>query len=478
LGSEGSHTFNVYRNKSPPNLPTEFSQFHYSSHHQKQQQSNSNNRATEPQSSMSQEQHAKRYKSGATDTATPTTTEAATPPRHLHDTSSSHATASTEKIPGVTYVLSPEQKATIEAKRQAALAKVKRTLEAAAGPTSFGQTLERHPQSPTPSSQKSALTPDQKTMIEAKRQAALDKVKWAMGEGADGPSSVGQTPERHPQSPAPSSQKAALTPEQKVMIGIKRQAALDKVKSAMGEGAAGTTSVGQTTERHPQSPAPSSQKTALTPEQKTMIGIKRQAALDKVTSAMGEGAAGTTSVGQTMERYTQSPVPSSQKTALTPEQKTMIESKRQAALYKVKRTQEGATGATSVGRTSVSMKTTLFLPQESASVSTDLTTSAVCKNSHNEALYQAFAELTRFYSAEENYNATATYRKVSQAICDLTDAVTEDNALGLGKGKTKVPNIGKASAEKMHEFVATGRITKLEEKRAAITSAKSETRHV
>ena len=112
-------------------------------------------------------------------------------------------------------------------------------------------------------------------------------------------------------------------------------------------------------------------------------------------------------------------------------------------------------------------------PQESVSVSTGL-----CNNPHNELLFQAFDELSRFYSAEENYNATATYRKVSQAICGLTEAVTEDNALGMGKGKTKVPSIGKASAEKMHDFVATGRITKLEEKRAAITSAKSETRHV
>jgi ssDNA-binding Zn-finger/Zn-ribbon topoisomerase 1 len=373
-----------------------------------------------------QEQHAKRYKSTTTATST---TEAATTPRGLHD---SHATVSTRKIPGVKYVLSPEQKATIEVKRQAALAKVKRTLEAAAGPTSVVQTPERHLQSPAPSSQKTALTPDQKTMIEAKHQAALDKVKWAMGEGASGPTSVVQTPERHPQSPAPSSQKAALTPEQKTMIGIKRQAALDKVKSAMGEGAAGTTSVGQTTERHPQSPGPSSSSS------------------------------------------------SPQKMLLTPEQKTMIESKRQAALYKVKRTQERAAGATSLSRTLESTKTTRtsIPPQESVSVSTGFTTTSSCKNSHNEPLFRAFVELSRFYSAEENYNATATYHKVSQAICDLTEAVTEDNALGMGKGKTKVPNIGKASAEKMHEFVATGRITKLEEKRAAITSAKSKTRHV
>jgi ssDNA-binding Zn-finger/Zn-ribbon topoisomerase 1 len=211
-----------------------------------------------------QEHQAKRYKSAAT--ATPTT-EAATTPRHLHDTSSSHATASTGKIPHVTYVLSPEQKATIEAKRQAALAKVKRTLEAAAGPIRVSHTPERHHQSPVPSSLKTALTPEQKTMIGIKRQAALAKVKRTL-ETAAGPIRVSHTPKRHPQSPVPSSQKSVLTPDQKTMIEAKRQAALDKVKWSMGEGAAGPTSVGQTPERHHQSPAPSSLKTALTPERR------------------------------------------------------------------------------------------------------------------------------------------------------------------------------------------------------------------
>ena len=45
--------------------------------------------------------------------------------------------------------------------------------------------------------------------------------------------------------------------------------------------------------------------------------------------------------------------------------------------------------------------------------------------------------------------------------------ITADNALGLGKGKTKVDGIGKGSAEKMREFMTTGTIQKLEEKREA-----------
>jgi hypothetical protein len=58
------------------------------------------------------------------------------------------------------------------------------------------------------------------------------------------------------------------------------------------------------------------------------------------------------------------------------------------------------------------------------SVSTGLLKTAVCKN----PLVQAFAEVSRFYGAEGNYNAAATYQKISQAIRELTEGVTEDNA--------------------------------------------------
>ncbi len=50
---------------------------------------------------------------------------------------------------------------------------------------------------------------------------------------------------------------------------------------------------------------------------------------------------------------------------------------------------------------------------------------------------------------------------------NLKEEVTETNAMGFSKGKTKLPNIGKSSAEKMLEFVTTGTFAKLEEKRAA-----------
>jgi hypothetical protein len=91
----------------------------------------------------------------------------------------------------------------VQGKRQAALAKVKRTLQATSGPTSLVPPPEIHPQSPAPSSPspKTVLTPEQKTMIEAKRQAALAKVKCAMGGGAAETASADQLLEIFPQSP-------------------------------------------------------------------------------------------------------------------------------------------------------------------------------------------------------------------------------------------------------------------------------------
>lgn len=74
-------------------------------------------------------------------------------------------------------------------------------------------------------------------------------------------------------------------------------------------------------------------------------------------------------------------------------------------------------------------------------------------------------ELGDYYFKEGNSNAGAAYKKVVAAVSMVAFEITLDNAKGLGKGKTKVPNIGKSSAEKIHEFLETGTIEKLEEKR-------------
>lgn len=84
----------------------------------------------------------------------------------------------------------------------------------------------------------------------------------------------------------------------------------------------------------------------------------------------------------------------------------------------------------------------------------------------NAALVLALHELGELYFKEQNRNAGATYVKATKAIQELSFEVTPENALGLGKNKTKIAGIGKGTAEKMHEFITTGTIAKLEEKRA------------
>jgi len=84
----------------------------------------------------------------------------------------------------------------------------------------------------------------------------------------------------------------------------------------------------------------------------------------------------------------------------------------------------------------------------------------------NAGIVEAFNELAELYFAEKNSNAAISYKKVIEAIKELDFEITEENALGLGMGKTKVDRIGKASAIKIHQFVTTGEIEKLVEKRA------------
>lgn len=76
-----------------------------------------------------------------------------------------------------------------------------------------------------------------------------------------------------------------------------------------------------------------------------------------------------------------------------------------------------------------------------------------------------FGSTEKFSLYFTTYLAGTTYKKVAAAIKDLDFEITPDNAKGLCKGKTKVEGIGKGSADKIFEFVTTGKIAKLEEKR-------------
>lgn len=87
------------------------------------------------------------------------------------------------------------------------------------------------------------------------------------------------------------------------------------------------------------------------------------------------------------------------------------------------------------------------------------------KNARNAPVIAAFRELGDLYFKEGNRNAGSSCNKVVKALSDLDYEITEDNAMGLCKGKTKVANIGKASAEKIYEFLTTGQIGKLAQKK-------------
>jgi len=90
---------------------------------------------------------------------------------------------------------------------------------------------------------------------------------------------------------------------------------------------------------------------------------------------------------------------------------------------------------------------------------------AICKHPANASLFLALTELANLYIKEKNGHAGNSYKKVAESIKGFDYEVTEDNAIGLGKGKQKVAGIGPSSAAKIHEFVTTGTIEKLEEKK-------------
>jgi len=92
---------------------------------------------------------------------------------------------------------------------------------------------------------------------------------------------------------------------------------------------------------------------------------------------------------------------------------------------------------------------------------------AACANPKNAGLILAFGECAKYYFAESNTNAALSYKKAIATLTELEEAVTEDNALSFSKGKTKLVGIGKATSQKMLEFVRTGTFAKLEEKREA-----------
>lgn len=80
-----------------------------------------------------------------------------------------------------------------------------------------------------------------------------------------------------------------------------------------------------------------------------------------------------------------------------------------------------------------------------------------CANAANGDLAAIFLELSTWGFKQGATMKAVAYKKVSAALAEHGDAITS------GKQATKLAGIGKSSAEKIDEFLATGSIAKLEE---------------
>uniref|UniRef100_A0A7S3L535 PARP-type domain-containing protein n=1 Tax=Amphora coffeiformis TaxID=265554 RepID=A0A7S3L535_9STRA len=92
----------------------------------------------------------------------------------------------------------------------------------------------------------------------------------------------------------------------------------------------------------------------------------------------------------------------------------------------------------------------------------------ICKNPKNVHIVSVIQELSELYYKEGNRNAGLSYSKAVMGLKDVDYEITSENAMSMCKGKTKVDGVGKGTAEKVTEFLKTGKIEKLEEKRAAV----------
>lgn len=87
-------------------------------------------------------------------------------------------------------------------------------------------------------------------------------------------------------------------------------------------------------------------------------------------------------------------------------------------------------------------------------------TKPMATNSANQALAEAFAELSGFEFKRGEKFKGGTWSKVAKAVRDSEEKIT------TGKQAMKLKGIGKSSAAKIDEFLETGTLEKLEEYRA------------
>jgi len=96
--------------------------------------------------------------------------------------------------------------------------------------------------------------------------------------------------------------------------------------------------------------------------------------------------------------------------------------------------------------------------------------SSACVHPQHGPLFLALSELSKIYFKAGNTNAGNTYRKVSVAVRDCPFVLTADTAKHVHKKghELRLENVGKGSGDKIVEFITTGTMAKLEEKRAGM----------
>ena len=138
--------------------------------------------------------------------------------------------------------------------------------------------------------------------------------------------------------------------------------------------------------------------------------------------------------------------------ALSPEQKTFIETKRKEALAKKTQNEVSAREHAAYIAKAIAKDT---------SASSTKSEAAICKIPANDPLHLVFQELSNVYKKEGNYYASTTYCKV----CDgLSTKLPRKMPSLYARANPRCP----ASADKMYELVTPGSIAKLEDKRAAV----------
>merc|ERR1712060_401359 len=83
--------------------------------------------------------------------------------------------------------------------------------------------------------------------------------------------------------------------------------------------------------------------------------------------------------------------------------------------------------------------------------------------SENQGLVDAFLEMSNLsFSFGEKFKGAA-YKKSAAALAQVSKVIEEGDGKRFAKGKDKLAGVGKATGDKIEEYVTTGKMQKLED---------------